>query len=167
MFLVPETSNIIVAHDGTLPDKNWVEAVPYKEDMEDFHPGFRCRFFLVPPPPESPSAYFAIKEPENPLDAPNMMFEDIVVTSTTGVTLRFNIHNKNNCHKMAAAAEAEDIVMRFKIRVLVNQEALNRGDILTRPEKDKMDCAEKQPKTRARITPSALLQKEAKSRKTT
>ena len=121
---------------------------------------------MVPPPPDSPSAYFAIKVPGNPLDEPNMMFEDIVVTSTTGVTLRFNIHNKNNCHKMAAAAEADDIVMRFKIRVLVNQEALNRGDLLTRPVKDEIECAEKKPKTRARIKPGQLLQKEAKSRKT-
>ena len=136
------------------------------EDLDKFHPGFRCRFFLVPPPAESPSAFFLIKPPEDKTDDPNMMYEDIIVTSTTGVTLAFQPQNKSNCQKMAAAAEALDVVMRFKIRVLVNDEPLKRGDILTCPERDKMQCAEKPAKPLARITPSQILKEEAKRART-
>ena len=160
MFLVPETSNIKLLKEGTLPERLWVEAVTYGTDMANFHEGFACRLFLCPPPLDAPSAYFAVKVPENPLDEPNMMYEDILVTSTTGVTLAFKLENKNACYKMAAVAEAQDVVVRFKIRVLVNREELRRGDLLTRPDEDKRGCAEKKTKTAERITPGQLLKKQ-------
>ena len=93
MFLVPETSDIRVLKEGALPERTWVEAVPYDTDLETFHAGFNGRFFLAPPPADSPSAYFAANVPGNPMDEANMMYEDILVTSTTGVTLALKVEN--------------------------------------------------------------------------
>ena len=146
--------------EAKLPERNCVEVFLYGSDQEDYHCGFSARYFLAPPPAESPSAYFAVNVPENPLDTPNMMYEDIVVTSSTGVTLAFKEENKTNCAKMAAAATREDAVVRFKMRVLVNQAVLQRGDLLTRPERTYEGCAVREPKAPARITPGDVVKRQ-------
>ena len=63
---------------------------------------------------------------------------------------------------MVAVAEVADVVMRFKIRILVNHEALERGDVLTRPERDERGCAVKRAKPTARITPGDILKENGK-----
>ena len=129
--------------EAKLPERNWVEAFLYGSDQHDFHYGFPARYFLAPPPAESPSAYFAVNVPENPLGEPNMMYEDIMVTSSTGVTLALQEENKSNCAKMVVAAERGDSVVRFKIRILVNKALPDRGDLLTRPKRSYEGCAAK------------------------
>ena len=128
---------------GKLPDPSWVEAESYGEDQHQFRSGFSGRYFLLPPPPDSPSAFFAVGVPADPLEEPNMMFEAITVTSTTGVTLGFKEETTRNCAQMVATAEADDNVVRFKIPVLVNNKILKRGDLLTRPPRSTVGCATK------------------------
>ena len=89
-----------------------------------------------------------------------MMYEDIVVTSSTGVTLALKEENKTNCAKMDAAAERGDTVVRFKMRFLVNQTFLQRGDLLTRPERTYEGCAVREPKAPARITPGDVVKRQ-------
>ena len=91
-----------------------------------------------------------------------MMYEDIMVTSTTGVTLAFKEENKTNCAKMVATAEADDTVLRFKIKVLVNNKILNRGDLLTRPKRSSAGCATRAEKERAPILPSNVRKRQKK-----
>ena len=75
-------------------------------------------------------------------------------------TLAFKAENKTNCAKMAAAAEGEDTVVRFKIRILVNQAVLQRGDLLTRPERTYEGCAVRELKAPARITPGDVVKRQ-------
>ena len=82
---------------------------------------------------DSQSAFFAVRFNDDATIPPNMVYEEIMVTATTGVTLAFGTDTKLLCAKMAEAAEETDAVMGFRIRVLVNNVDLKRGDLLTRP----------------------------------
>ena len=147
---------------GKLPDPSWVEAESYGDDQRQFHEGFSSRFFLPPPPPDSPSAFFAVGVPADPLEEPNMMFEAITVTSTTGVTLGFKEETKRNCASMVATAEADDNVMRFKIPILINTTLLKRGDLLTRPKRSTVGCATRPEREVAPILPSNVTKRHRK-----
>ena len=147
---------------GKLPDPSWVEAFSYGEDQHRFHSGFSARYFLLPPPPDSPSAYFAVDIPADPLEEPNMMYEDITVTSNTGVTLGFKEENKRNCARMVATAEADDNVVRFKIPTLINTTKLKRGDLLTRPKRSTVGCATRPEREVAPILPSNVTKRHRK-----
>ena len=147
---------------GKLPDPSWVEAETHGDDHHQFHEGFSSRFFLPPPPPDSPSAFFAVGVTENPLDDPNMVFDVITVTSTTGVTLGFKEETKRSGASMAATAEADDNVMRFKIPILINTTLLKRGDLLTRPKRSTVGCATRPEREVAPILPSNVTKRHRK-----
>jgi len=149
-------------HAGKLPDPSWVEAETHGDDQHQFHEGFSSRFFLPPPPPDSPSAFFAVGVPENPLDDPNMVFDVITVTSTTGVTLGFKEETKRSGASMVATAEADDNVMRFKIPILINTTLLKRGDLLTRPKRSTVGCATRPEREVAPILPSNVTKRHRK-----
>ena len=60
------------------------------------------------------------------------------------------------CATLALVAEASGTVMGFKIKVLVNCEPLERGDLVTEPHGDKVKNA---PKSFAAITIGQVLEK--------
>ena len=117
---------------------------------------------MPPPPPDSPSAFFAVGVTENPLDDPNMVFDVITVTSTTGVALGFKEETKRSGASMVATAEADDNVMRFKIPILINTTLLKRGDLLTRPKRSTVGCATRPERDVAPILPSNVTKRHRK-----
>ena len=85
-----------------------------------------------------------------------MQYEELLVTSSTGVNLAFDNSTKFKCAQMAAAAEDTDTVLGFRIRVLVNCDILKRGDLLTRPGHV---AAKKAAKASGPITPGQVVKK--------
>ena len=160
MFLVPDASEVkvltpaevaIAEKAGTKHD--WEEAIPDESYMKVIKAGMTCRYFLPPPPGDTPSAFFAVGLPDDQAEEPNMEFHDILLTSTTGVSIAFAPDTKMKCSSLQAQAEEQDQALGFKIRVLVNCDVLRKGDLLTR-------AGQKAPKRErgpvSAITPSAV-----------
>ena len=139
MFLVPDTSEVKVLTqaevDKGVNKPEWEEARPDKDPMKVLKEDMTCRYFLVPPVADTPSAFFAVGLPDDASEEPNMEFQDVVLTSSTGVTLAFAPDCLMKCRNMQAVAEEKDVALGFKLRVLVNCEPLRNGQLLTKPRR--------------------------------
>ena len=112
MFLVPDASEVKVLTpvEVAIAEKagtkhNWEEAIPDAEYMEVIKAGLTCRYFLPPPPGDTPSAFFAVGLPDDDHEEPNMEFQDILLTSTTGLSIAFQPDSLMQRRDLQACAE--------------------------------------------------------------
>ena len=113
----------------------------------------------APKQSDTPSAYFAVKPPDAREEEPNMKFVDIVVQSTSGVTIvpeKGNVEMAELLSPLASVVEKGDTIMGFEIKVLVIGVPLTKEVLLTKPHVDKA----KRPKEAAKaITTQQVLKK--------
>ena len=137
IFLVPDASEVKVLTPAEVAKAetkhDWEEARPDEAYMKVIKAGMTCQYFLPPPSGDTPSAFFAVGLPDDPHEEPNMEFQDILLTSTTGLTIAFKPDSLMKRRDLQACAEEVDQALGFRIRVLVNCEPLRKGDLLTKP----------------------------------
>ena len=164
LMLAPDSKDVKLETDADKDMSTLVEAVPLQKLVDPYHKGVSCRFFLVPPEmADTPSAYWAVHPVENPKDTPNMMFVDVVVQSTAGLTFADGLPRQlaESLAPLAAVVERDDTLMGFTIKVLVNCVDLKKGDLLTRPSVEK---AKKVKDERRAVTTQEVLKRARTSR---
>ena len=59
-WLIPDSGDVKVLADGKSPNDTWVSAEPTQVMVSKLHEGLVCQYYLAPPSPDHPSAYFAV-----------------------------------------------------------------------------------------------------------
>ena len=135
LFLVPDSPIIKVLAAGAKVEEKYELVTPQTEHVAKFCPeGLAVAYYVAPPPADNPSAFFSVRYPDHQLTEPNMEYQELVVQHTTGVALSFKADDAvEKCRQLASVAEQSEVVLGFKIRILVNNEDLFAGNILTKP----------------------------------